>query len=56
MPARLLELGVGITFVRPAAYRGHVDPRDIAAAIRGHHLVSVMHANNEPAPFSRLIR
>ena len=36
-----------ITFVHPLP-TGHVDPRDIAAAIRPNTaLVSVMHANNE---------
>ena len=43
----LAELGVEITFVDPLP-TGHVDPRDIAAAIRPNTaLVSVMHANNE---------
>jgi cysteine desulfurase len=43
----LAELGVEITFVHPLP-TGHVDPRDIAAAIRPNTaLVSVMHANNE---------
>lgn len=43
----LAELGVEITFVDPLP-TGHVDPRDIAAAIRPDTaLVSLMHANNE---------
>lgn len=46
--ARALQgLGVEVTFVAPQP-TGHVDPRDVAAAIRPDTaLVSVMHANNE---------
>jgi cysteine desulfurase len=43
----LRDLGVDVTFVAPQP-NGHVDARDIAAAIRPDTaLVSVMHANNE---------